>query len=419
MKYNKFERKIAYLLTKFPGIKLAIKKMYQRVNYLRYKKSYTFKSDFTIKRIGKDSKESYFGYYDKSPINNTNEYIIFQSTNIDTKTMPEVKVPVDLVVYDVSNNNYEVVGQSYTYNWQQGTKLMWIDEYRFIYNDLDKSKRQYISKIYDVKLKEIKIVDFPIYDCSGDVFAISLNFERLDIARADYSYSNLGNKIDWEDNSNDGLYYIDLKSNNSKIIITIEDIIKFNYKESMKGAKHKFNHVMISPDGLKMMFMHRWFLSDGRRYDTLYVCNVDGSGIKIVADDDMVSHCFWFDKTHIFAYLRDKDMGDKYYMIDINTGKKELVGKGVIDGFGDGHPSVNKENIVFDTYPDKARMKELFLYNYENKDLLKLGEFLESLDFYGETRCDLHPRFSSDGKKVFFDSVHNGKRGLYMMDLKK
>ena len=64
-------------------------------------------------------------------------------------------------------------------------------------------------------------------------------------------------------------------------------------------------------------------------------------------------------------------------------------------------------------------MKELFLYNYENKDLLKLGEFLESLDFYGETRCDLHPRFSSDGKKVFFDSVHNGKRGLYMMDLKK
>ena len=64
-------------------------------------------------------------------------------------------------------------------------------------------------------------------------------------------------------------------------------------------------------------------------------------------------------------------------------------------------------------------MKSLYKYNYTNKKLEKLGEFLESFNFYGETRCDLHPRFSFDGEKVFFDSVHEGQRGLYVMEIGK
>ena len=70
--YSTFERKIAFVLTNFPGLKAGIKKLYQRLNFLRYKKTYSFKSDYHIKKIGLKNKESYFGYYDKSPINSTN-----------------------------------------------------------------------------------------------------------------------------------------------------------------------------------------------------------------------------------------------------------------------------------------------------------------------------------------------------------
>ena len=347
----------------------------------------------------------------------TNEYIVFQSTNIDTKNIPDNNIPVDIVIYDVVNENYEKISTSNTYNWQQGARLMWIDKYKFIHNDFDYVRNKYISKIFDIKLKKNSVIDYPIYDCYEDEFAIGLNFERLNIVRADYSYSNMGLDIDWSNNY-DGLYLIDLKRNSSKLIVTIESIVKLNFKESMKGAKHQFNHVMISPDGRRMMFMHRWFLNDGRRYDTLYVSNVDGTDITMVADDDMVSHCFWYDDKHIFAYLRDASIGDKYYMINIDSLKKELVGKDIIDKFGDGHPNISGNKIIFDTYPDKSRMKSLYLYNYDDKNLEKLGEFLESFSFYGETRCDLHPRFSYDAKKIFFDSVHTGKRQLYMLDLK-
>lgn len=417
--YNKIERKMAFFLTKFPKLKEIIKKTYQRLNYIKYKKKYKFSSIKNIKKIFIPNKESFFGYYDKSPININNQYIIFQSTNINTKNMPSNEVPVDIVVYDVLNTSYEIISQSYTYNWQQGTKLMWLNSNKFIFNDFNQIKKQYISKIYDVNTKEITIIDYPIYDCYNEEFAISLNFERLDIARADYSYNNLNVDINWKDNSNDGLYYIDLKTNSSRTIISLNDIIKLNFKESMEDAKHKFNHIMISPNGEKIMFMHRWFLEDGRRFDSLYVSNVDGTNIKLIADDDMVSHCFWYNSESILAYLRDKNIGDKYYLIDINNKKKEIIGKNIIDKFGDGHPHVYGTKILFDTYPDKARMKLLNLYDNKTKEFKRLGEFLENFDFYGETRCDLHPRFSQDGEKVFFDSVHEGKRYLYMMDLKK
>jgi len=174
---------------------------------------------------------------------------------------------------------------------------------------------------------------------------------------------------------------------------------------------------MISPKGDKFMFLHRWLVGN-RKLDSLIISDIDGKNIKCLADDDMVSHCFWNGNDEIISYMRDKKDGDKYFKIDINTSERKIIGKGILDKFGDGHPSIYQNKMLFDTYPNKARMKELFVFDLKGNHLTKLGEFYESLKFYGETRCDLHPRFSIDGSKVFFDSVHTGKRKLYYLKLR-
>jgi Tol biopolymer transport system component len=115
--------------------------------------------------------------------------------------------------------------------------------------------------------------------------------------------------------------------------------------------------------------------------------------------------------------MRDFEKGDQYYLIDVNKNSYTCFGNDRLLTFGDGHPSFYNDKMVFDTYPDKSRMKKLYIYDYRSNKLSQIGNFYESLKYYGETRCDLHPRWAQHGKKIYFDSVHSGKRKLYLIHM--
>jgi len=414
--YNILERMIAKFLSRFPIAKRVIKRIYQILNYFYYKKLNKFKTNYEILKISVKKEESFFGYYDKTPINKLNNYLIFHSADHSTKNTPQKNRPIKVVLFDFIKNEVKVEYPTNAYNWQQGAKLQWITENNFIFNDYDKQKDIYISKIVNsISGKIIKTIDYPVYDVYNNL-ALSLNFARLNVLRPDYGYRNRKIEIDFVDNDNDGIFFINLINNNSKLIISLQDIIKLHCKDNMKFAKHWFNHIMISPNGDKFMFLHRWLVGN-KKYDALIVSGINGEHKKCLVDEEMVSHCCWYGNDKIISFMRDKQRGDKYYIIDINTGKREILGDRIIDKFGDGHPSVFNNKLLFDTYPNKARMKELYLFDLEKNDLFKLGEFFESFEYYGETRCDLHPRWSPDGKYLSIDSTHEGIRKLYLLDV--
>ena len=86
---------------------------------------------------------------------------------------------------------------------------------------------------------------------------------------------------------------------------------------------------------------------------------------------------------------------------------------------GNGHCTYLPGNkwILNDAYPDKQRNQNPYLYHVASGRRVPLGSFHSPKEYTGEWRCDLHPRFSPDGRRVTIDSPHAGGRQMYLIDI--
>ena len=174
---------------------------------------------------------------------------------------------------------------------------------------------------------------------------------------------------------------------------------------------------MISPDGKKVIFIHRYY-SSGKRNDRLLVCDLATKKLRVLANNQMVSHCIWKDSNSIVAYLRSPEDKDAFFIIDVTDGNYQHIEYPLFNKYGDGHPTFNGSLLVADSYQDSALQRHLICHDYKTGDTEELGSFYQAMRFNGECRCDLHPRFSADGETLYFDAVFTGKRCLYYMKSK-
>lgn len=417
--YSGLERGIARLLGRFPLVKRFAKFSYSRLVYLKARKpgkvySVADPVPYTESQLG-----SFFGYYDKSPENEKGQ-VLAQISSRPSKELPSAQEAVELVVFDTNRDPLLRLPVN-AYNWQQGCRAHWLTDDLFIFNDFDSASNCYVSRVFSIADQDQKkLFEKPVQDSFGTEYFISLNYRRLMALRPDYGYRNLPS-LDQEslsDLENDGLWRVDYGTGASRLLISLADACSIKPVADFGNAVHKFNHVMISPDGQQIIFMHRYFLGQ-RRFDRLLLADAHTGEMKLLSDFGMVSHCFWADQNTVLGYMRGPGDKDGYWLLDVRTGQFKPLLQEELGRFGDGHPHVCGDWFVTDTYPDKARMQHLLLCNWKTGSVKELGEFFHGFDYVGETRCDLHPRFSPDGTGVFFDSVFTGQRQLYRIELPK
>lgn len=413
-RYNYVEKIIAKKLDSFPMVKKISRNLYQRAMYVIHrKKNFQVELNNNVNLFCVDSQyENFFGYYDKSPWNTEmNKYLINRIFND--------KLLISVV--DLKHGGIQDIAETSTWNYQQGAMLQWISNTsKVIFNDI--SNEQIISRIIDLNEKKEFKINYPIQTIHPlKKRALGLNYKRLFKLRPEYGYQNqcVNLKID-EDDSKDGIFLIDLENGIYKLIISLS-ILKNNYpRDEMKNSSHKVNHIMYSRSGKRFVFMHRWLGPNGK-FSRLYVADQTGDNLKLLLDDRMVSHYQWKDDEHLLVWARTKEYGDKYYLINVVTGERKIIGEGILDKYGDGHPSFSPDGrwIVTDTYPDKARIRHLLLYDTKNNELHEIGKFFSPWKFNNEKRCDLHPRWSPDGNFISIDSTHEGKRRNYIIDVSR
>jgi hypothetical protein len=378
-------------------------------------------------------KHHFFGYYDKQQWDATGRYLLCQEVSfMDRPPREEDRITIGMIDLKDGNKWYPLA-QAAAWNWQQGAMLQWLPsapDRLVIHND--RVHTRFVSVIHDVHTGQCRILDRPIYCVSPDgKQALSLNFARLQRTRPGYGYVGVSDPWEKEDHpSEDGIFLMDLENGRSRLIISLSQIVAIRHDRTMDGAEHKFNHLLFSPDGSRFVFLHRWTkrrhrpvprllkrLGIGRRKTRMFTAAPDGSNIHLLADHGMVSHFGWRDSTHLLAWSREPKTGKRYHLYTDLSEQVEVVGEGTL--MVDGHCSYSpdKKWILTDTYPGKAIFRTLILYNPEQRRRVDIGRFFSPKELVGEIRCDLHPRWSRDGRFVSIDSAHEGSRLVYVVDV--
>jgi Tol biopolymer transport system component len=276
-----------------------------------------------------------------------------------------------------------------------------------------------VSRVVTIEGQD-SVVPFPIQSLHPlKPVALSLNYRRLARLRPEYGYAmEASNFTADQPLDRDGVWRIDLESGASELLISIAQLAHSRTRGTMRNSEHKVNHTLYSPGGDRFVFLHRWVGANGR-FSRLYVAGSDGGGLRLLLDERLVSHYSWADETHLLVWARTRAAGDHYYLMDVTTGKGKVVGLASLDVYGDGHlsPSPNGEWIVTDSYPDRARVQHLLLYRVATGAQVDIGRFFAPWRFVDAMRCDLHPRWSPDGRWICVDSAHSGTRMTYVLDI--
>lgn len=420
------EQKINYQLNKYPKIKKTIKSIYQHGMYAFSKK---IKSEGNIIRISPDDSEHeyFFGYYDKSPWDITDRYMLCLRTK-DTWSVASPKEKADILLIDTEkaendSERIKKIAETKAWNVQQACMLQWLGpDYgsKIIYNDYRNDR--YVSVILTLPTMEERIINAPVYTVSSNgKFALTLDFSRLYNLRPGYGYYNVPERtkgIALPDTT--AIWKINLENGEITDLLKYTDFAFFQPRSEMqeKSTIHKVNHLMLSPDASRFMVLYRW-INGQRKYTRLITCNIDGTDMYVLSDDDMVSHCCWKNNSTILAFENKKKTGAGYYLMKDKTNKYIHCWPQFSN---DGHPSYSPDGrlIVTDSYPDRTRIASINLMDGDERkrENTTIAKVFAPFKYDNDTRCDLHPRWNHKGNKICFDAVFENHRGLYIVDLK-
>ena len=377
-----------------------------------------------VRTITHGPKYHWFAYYDKLEFDPTCRYVLGMEVDFEHRSpKPDDVIKVGMVDLE-QGDEWTELGESRAWCWQQGCMLQWRpgSKTEILWND--RQDDRFVCHVLDVVTRKKRTVPHPIYTVSPDGrWGVAPDLRRVNDMRPGYGYTGLPDpNTDVLAPEDSGVFRVDLETGEQELAVSLADIAKIPMPgRDLAPMKHYFNHLLVGPDGSRFEFLHRWRGPGQRSFGTrMLTAAPDGSDIRVIDPSGHTSHFIWRDPQHILAWSRHESHGSAFYLFEDKTGGKvEIVGEGVMTKNGHCSYLPGNEWILNDTYPQgKERLQSPYLYNVKTGKQVWLGHFHLPPEYRGEWRCDTHPRFSPDGRKVVIDSPHTGEgRQLHLIDV--
>ncbi len=368
-------------------------------------------------------------YYAINSWSEDGRYATVLETDVKSGLPTENDVATLGVVDARDGNRFIPLAETRCWNFQEAAMAHWLGtapNTQFIYNDLAEGK--FVSVVFDMQGRTKRIVPHPVSAVSADgKWAVSINYARLRLTRPDYGYGGNGQNaresVVWPED--DGLWLVNLETGEARLIVSVASV-----RDRMPQVKDPkslayFCHTVFSRDGKKIFWLARSVENLAgqkvvRKWETTaFVCNADGSGVvRCFPDGWGGSHFNWLDgERMVVSALYNATVWSHVFF---TPGKADYsrLGRGLLDYDGHGVFSSDGRWLATDTYPDKLNERKLLVMRMADQAIWPLGTFFVP-EAYREqySRCDLHPRWRPDGKMLAFNSVHEGTRQAYVIDV--
>ena len=382
-----------------------------------------------------------FGYYDRCP------WDAAQQKHLAIKFPQQEHLPsqgetATVGYIDQKERHFRPLAETEAWCHQQGAMTLWLKHRpdSFIYNDFETRGEEWypLARVYDLRQNAIaECYEKPIYVLSQDGrWGASLNFAR--IPRRGYSYARapLPESSVQPDLDHDGLFLIDMISGNSTLIASYRQMMEMHpLPYDLEGAYLWLNHAAFNCDSSRLMVLFRQSHVQGDKRTAkdssviwktfMYTMNLDGSDLQCSLPDiywrhGAISHQIWGRTPR--EILVDADWcgrGHEYVVFDEDI--QPLRASRISKGMGPmGHLifSPDGQRIAADTYANAEGIQRLSLVNVATGKITELGRFRhQTTGLPFDVRCDLHPRWSADGSLLTVDSIHDGERKIYLLDM--
>ena len=348
-------------------------------------------------------------------------YLLALETDLNGR-LPEREDVAKLGLIDLWNGSKWIpVTETRCWNFQEAAMGHWISNDEFLYNDVVDGK--FSTVILNWKTGKRRALPYPTAAVSPDrTKIVSINYARIRLTRPDYGYAGPGQDamVDVTYPENDGLWLVDLRTGEAKLIVTIASLKDKMHTIRKKEGLAYFCHVVFSKTGKRIFFLGRTIQDFKTWCETVaFTCDADGSNVR-VAQDWYASHFNWLDDDTMVlsAGWHRGPMGHGVFTVGKENESRRLA-PGVLDWDGHCIWMPGGEFISTDGYWDKHTFKRTWAVMRVGDEAVKtVGQFFVPEGYRSDFwRCDLHPHFRKDGRQVVFNSVHEGTRQVYAMDI--
>jgi hypothetical protein len=373
-----------------------------------------------IRRLTRGPTHHWFGYYDKLQFDPAGDRVLGMAVDFEHRT-PRADDAIRIGYVDLTDDAlpWIDVGESRAWGWQQGCMLQWRPgtASQVLWNDREDDR--YVCRILDLADGRTRTVDAPVYSVAPDgKTAVTVDFRRVQDMRPGYGYVGLPDpRGDELAPDAAGIDLVDLDTGARRTIVDLASIAAGS--GVAEGAKHYFNHLLWNTDGTRFVFLHRWRPKGGGGFRTrMLTADANGEDRRVLDPSGRTSHFIWRDPQHVLAWSVVDGVSGFWLFDDAREKPPVQVGAGVMTQ--DGHCSYlpDRDWIVCDTYPDRARRQHPYLFHIPTGERIELAHLQVPAEYRGEWRCDTHPRIAPDGRSLVVDSPHGGDgRQMWQIDL--